>query len=183
MWFRGQPPGPRLDGPLDHRQSEPPVVVSDVWLIGVGGATSTRDLSLAVALLGGSRSGTVPDHVVNAISGARNACLERAGCSVVDESEREAAPAALLDSKRDPNLEERINEGFLVFAEIDRAQSDACDDSFDRGAISLGSGEEHVGGPICEDGVGHVLAAEGIERTRVSDAGRKSGPAVDNRLA
>ena len=97
--------------------------------------------------------------------------------------EREAASAALFDGERDPDLEERVNESFLVFAEVDRAESDACDDSFDGGAISLRGGEEHVGGPVREDRVGHVLAAEGIERTRVSDAGRKRGPAVGDGLS
>jgi hypothetical protein len=65
------------------------------------------------------------------------------GCSVVDESERKAASAALFEGQNDPDLEERVNEGFLVFAEVDRSQPDVCDDRFDCGAIGCRSAVHH----------------------------------------
>ena len=97
---------------------------------------------------------------------------------MVDQSESQATSAALFQGKIDPDLEECVDEGLLVFAEVDGSQSDALDDSFDRGAISLGSGKEHVGRSVREDRIGHVLASERVEGTGVAHAGGKCGPAV-----
>ena len=50
------------------------------------------------------------------------------------------------------------------------AQADTFDDRFDRLPVGLGRGEELIGGPVIEDPVGHVLAAQRVECPGISDS-------------
>ena len=55
--------------------------------------------------------------------------------SVVDQSECETASSALFDRKRNPELEERVDEQLLVFAQVDRTESNIDDDCLHRVAV------------------------------------------------
>lgn len=101
---------------------------------------------------------------------------------MVNQSERQAPSTTLCDRESYPDLEQRVDQGFLVFAEVDGSQADVFDDRFDGHAIYLRGGEEHVRGPVREDRVGQVLTSKRVEGTGVSDIGGKRCPAVGNGL-
>ena len=67
-----------------------------------------------------------------------------ARCSTFEQLEGQPAAAALVERKRDPNLEHAVDERLLVGSQVDGPKAYPGDDLLDNRAVPIGSGKEHV---------------------------------------
>src|SRR5579864_8972241 len=85
------------------------------------------------------------------------------------QTESKSATPALLHGKGDPKTEEAVDDRLFVYPHVNRAQPNALDNRFDGLSVGLDGRKEHVGRTVIEDRIGHVLAAQRIECSGISD--------------
>ena len=67
--------------------------------------------------------------------------------SGIDQPQCEATSSALGDGECDPDLEQRVDERFLVFTDVNGAKPDSFDHGFGRATIRAGAEKNMSAGP------------------------------------